>query len=101
MKNLINNNYDSIVKRGLITPNTNIFDFLDKLDEEVKEFKDSVVEIANTKLLKNSLFDNMNEELADIILVCLNIAKHNNIDIEKELKKKIQINYKRAAKECF
>ena len=36
------------------------------------------------------------EELADIILVCFNIAKHYNIDIEKELKNKIEINYKRA-----
>jgi len=35
------------------------------------------------------------EELADIILVCLNIAKHYNIDIEKELKNKIQVNFKR------
>jgi len=39
------------------------------------------------------------EELADIILVCLNIAKHYNkhynIDIEKEMKGKIAVNFNR------
>ena len=35
------------------------------------------------------------EELADIILVCLNIATHFEIDIEKELNNKITINEKR------
>jgi predicted house-cleaning noncanonical NTP pyrophosphatase (MazG superfamily) len=79
MKDLIEENYKSIVKRGLITEKTSLKEFTDKLDEEVKEFKE--------------YYDP--EELADIILVCLNIAKHWNIDIEKELKKKIEINFNR------
>ena len=41
------------------------------------------------------LIENENEELADIILVCLNLAKHCNIDIEQELKIKIEINKNR------
>ena len=36
------------------------------------------------------------EELADVIMVCLNFAKHNNIDIEQEIKNKIKINEQRA-----
>jgi len=76
MKELIESNYASIIKRGLITDKTTLNDFLNKLDEEVNEFKE----------------DNRPYELADIILVCLNIARHYNIDIEKELIKKIQIN---------
>jgi hypothetical protein len=36
MKDLIEANYKSIVDRGLIAPSTNYFEFIDKLDEEVK-----------------------------------------------------------------
>jgi len=79
MKYLIESNYNSIVKRGLINSHTKFKEFIDKLDEEVNEYKES----------------NEPEELADIILVCLNIAKHYDIDIETELKNKITKNYER------
>ena len=82
MKNIIEENYKSIVKRGLITPETTSTDFIMKLEEEVQEFIDAA---------KYSL-ENENEELADIILVCLNYARHYGVDIESELKRKIEIN---------
>ncbi len=82
---LINDNYESIVKRGLITPQTTKEDFVNKLFEEVGEFEEVYVE--------HGMIDS--EELADIILVCLNIAKHYNIDIEKEMKGKIAVNFNR------
>jgi len=89
MKKLINDNYDSIVKRGLITPQTTKDEFVDKLFEEVA--------VANEiHFTEYPQYDNFNEELADIILVCFNIAKHYDIDIETELKNKIAKNYKRA-----
>jgi NTP pyrophosphatase (non-canonical NTP hydrolase) len=53
-----------------------------KLEEEVQEFIE-----AETLSLPNA-----NEELADIILVCLNFAKHYEIDIEQELTNKIKKN---------
>jgi predicted house-cleaning noncanonical NTP pyrophosphatase (MazG superfamily) len=79
MTELIEENYRSIIKRGLIAPKTSMQDFTNKLDEEVEEFKEAYEA----------------EELADIILVCLNIAKHFGIDIEKELLNKIEINKNR------
>jgi len=85
MKELIETNYKSIIKRGLINKETTSNDFIMKLEEEVQEFIE-----AEKYNLKNE-----NEELADIILVCLNYAKHYDIDIEKELKNKITINTKR------
>ena len=97
MKKLIQDNYDSIVKRGLITSSTNSKDFIKKLDEEVKEFKECIDIIAKVDKVKKQHFDNLDEELADIILVCLNFAKHYNIDIEKQLIKKIKKNYERAS----
>ena len=88
MKKLINDNYKSIVDRGFITPTTTLFEFLDKLDEEVEEL--------NKEALISKEWSNLPEELADVILVCLNLAKHFNIDIEQELKNKIRINEYRA-----
>jgi NTP pyrophosphatase (non-canonical NTP hydrolase) len=86
MKKLIQDNYDSIVKRGLITSQTTKEDFVDKLYEEVGEFEEILSE--------HGMIDS--EELADIILVCLNISKHYNIDIEKEMKGKIAVNFNRS-----
>ena len=80
MKDIIEQNYNSIVKRGKIKKYTTLQEFIDKIDEEVNEFKES----------------NEPEELADIILVCLNLARHFNIDIEKELMNKISKNFERS-----
>ena len=89
MKSIIINNYDSIVKRGLINSETSKEDFINKLFEEIGELEEYYI-------LNNKLDF---EELADIILVCLNCAYHYNVDIEKELKNKIQKNYKRIKNE--
>lgn len=85
MKKLIEHNYASIVNRGHITPETDHSDFILKLEEEVQEFIEAVKWEP----------ENIPEELADVILVCLNYAKHYDIDIERELKNKIAINLKR------
>jgi NTP pyrophosphatase (non-canonical NTP hydrolase) len=84
MKNIIDLNYKSILDRGLITTSTTLLEFTDKLQEEVQEF------------LNYSDQENFREELADIILVCFNIAKHYNIDIEREIKSKISVNIERS-----
>ncbi len=86
MKKIIQDNYDSIVKRGLITTSTTRNEFLDKLFEEVAELEQAEI---------NNDWGNMCEELADVILVCLNWAKHYNIDIEAELIAKIKKNQAR------
>jgi len=83
MDNIIKRNYKSIVQRGLINHSTTLHDFVDKLKEEVNEFE------------HHDSPKNFNEELADVILVCLNIAEHYQIDIEKELINKIEINENR------
>lgn len=89
MQDLIKRNYASIVKRGYITPQTTHEDFIDKLDEECDEvFKEFMLVITDKK-------NNLGEELADVILTCLNYAHHFSIDIEKELHKKIEKNENR------
>jgi len=91
MQKLISDNYQSIVDRGLISPTTTLFEFLDKLEEEVEELE--------KEALRPKQYSNLNEELADVIMVCLNLAKHFDIDIEQEIKNKIKINRYRAKNE--
>ena len=43
MKKIIQDNYDSIVKRGLITTSTTRNEFLDKLFEEVAELEQAEI----------------------------------------------------------
>ena len=86
MKTIIEENYASTVKRGLIKKHTDMQDFIDKIFEEVGEFEEAV-EIGTLKDIK--------EELSDIILVCLNTAKHYGFDIEQELINKINKNKNR------
>jgi len=86
MKKIIEDNYNSIVNRGLISNDTTKIQFINKIFEEVGELEYFYYE-------NNGEIDTL--ELADIILTCLNMAKHYNIDIESELKRKIKFNQKR------
>lgn len=88
MNYLVKKNYESIVSRGFIDRSTPPRAFVMKLEEEVQEFIDA---------FKNA-GANEREELADVILVCLNIAAHYGWDIESELFKKVAINEQRAKK---
>lgn len=93
MKELIEANYKSIVDRGLISPSTNYFEFLNKIKEEFLELRCAVLDYVD---YDPDSFPNVKEELADVIMVCLNMAKHYNIDIEQEIKNKIEVNKQRA-----
>ena len=77
-------NYKATCKRGLISGDTKKVDFVYKLFEEVSEFHNA------------NGFEQMNQELADITLVCFSIARHYNIDLIAEMEKKVMINEKRV-----
>lgn len=89
MQQLITRNYASIVKRGYITPDTTDITFIEKIEEEVEEAN------YESSLRRKGIQNNLGEELADVILTCLNYAHHIGIDIEKELHKKIEKNENR------
>jgi hypothetical protein len=81
-----NRNYQATVKRGLITPKTTESEFIAKLFEEVRELDNS-----------RRFFGKFDPyELADVMIVCLSIAKHYDVDIIKSLEDKTIINEKRA-----
>ena len=92
MKQLIEDNYKVTIKRGLISPSTNVQDFIDKIYEEVDELQN---EIDGGKTYN---FDKLKYELADVILTCLNMSKHFNIDIEQQMKSNVRRNKFRIPK---
>lgn len=90
IQEIIKLNYQAVVKRGLITPETTFDEFIEKIKEETEELRESWF----YKPYNFGSFDEL--ELADIILVCLAIAEHYNIDIIKRLEEKTIINQIRA-----
>ena len=84
MKHLIEYNYQSIVKRGLITPTTTKRAFVSKMEEEISELMEAV---------EDGTQEQINEELADVVLTALNMARHFSIDIDTEMQNKVIKNF--------
>lgn len=90
LQEIITKNYQSTVKRGKINIFTTSDEFLAKIDEEVQELKDSFLPFCNEN---EPSFDH--KELADIILTCLNFARHFDINIQQVIEQKIEFNENR------
>jgi len=86
MKKLFKQHYQAIVDRGLINSETGIYDFFDKIVEEMQELANAIFEDS----------ENKNQELIDLMMVCVNLAEWIGIDIEKELIENIKIQEKRV-----
>ena len=84
MKKLFKRHYQAIILRGLITDNTNINDFLRKIEEE---FIELCIEQENDKFI---------QEAIDLIMVCVNMLQYKGVNIESELLKNILVQEKRA-----
>lgn len=91
LKQIIDRNYGATKRRGLITDETRFEDFLCKIEEELEELNTSNLDFGYNGF--DEKFDE--KELADIILVCLAMAKHYNIDIQKALEEKVIFNESR------
>lgn len=89
LQEIIEQNYQVTRDRGLITDETNFWDFLEKIEEESGEFEMEILEHHETS-------ETAMHELADIILVCFNYARHFGIDIEAQLIKNIENNKNRV-----
>ena len=84
MENLIKYHYELITHRGLITPDTTIQEFIDKITEEYTELLES--------------FDGEDfskQEAVDLVMVCLHLLRHQGVDIEDQIKKNIKIQERR------
>lgn len=92
LKEIQKRNYQATVNRGLITSKTTFHEFISKLHEEVFELGDSKKYCSDSGKI---YFDNY--ELADIVLVCLAISEHYEVDILKALEEKTLINETRKS----
>ena len=75
MDKLIKRSYDSIVSRGLITDDTTLKDFNNKL---IEEFNEAQFEYDTQDL------DKYFHELFDVVGVIFNMCYHNEIDIRSK-----------------
>lgn len=91
IEDLITRNYNAQIRRGQINDETNAYEFIEKIDEEVEELNMSIHKLQEK--FKDGLDS---KELADIILVCFSMAKHFNIDIMQVLSEKVDYNEKRV-----
>jgi NTP pyrophosphatase (non-canonical NTP hydrolase) len=86
IEEIINRNYTAQLKRGKVTSKIDFYDW-------IIDIRDEVNELWNSYPKHNSTFDE--KELADIILVCLSMSKHYQIDIVKVLEEKTKYNEER------
>jgi NTP pyrophosphatase (non-canonical NTP hydrolase) len=86
IEEIINRNYAAQLKRNKVTSKIDFYDW-------IIDIRDEVNELWNSYPKHNSTFDE--KELADIILVCLSMSKHYNIDIVKVLEEKTKYNEER------
>lgn len=87
IQQLIDRNYAAQVRRGQITPETNAYEFIEKIDEEVEELNVSIFRLQEK--FQDGLDD---KELIDIMLVCFSMAKHFGIDWQQVMKDKVEFN---------
>jgi phosphoribosyl-ATP pyrophosphohydrolase len=73
LKSLFERNFKAVVNRGLITPETQDIEFYEKAVEEIDE-----IFSAKSK-------DHVNEEIADLLIVCANWLHHRGVNLEEIL----------------
>ena len=85
IEQLIDRNYAAQIRRGQITPETDLSDCIDKIKEELTELIDSYEYTWGTESIDD-------KELIDIMLVCFSMAKHFGIDWQQVMKDKVEYN---------
>jgi len=78
---ILKQNYDAVVNRGLITPVTTDRDFCRKADEELAEVHQALYRLEMDK------DHNLDEEITDLLNVCSNWLQHRGLNPITELEK--------------
>lgn len=88
MKHLLLRHYELIKRRGLITPETTIHHFIDKIEEEFYEVRNAYADDYAQSIEPSDRFWH---EGMDLIMTIANAMQHYGVDFEEELKKNIKI----------
>jgi hypothetical protein len=84
---LLNRSYKAIQKRGLITDETNLADFILKADEEINEIKKAYLKEGNVAVLR---------EIRQLMTVCAMAIMHSGLDPIKEFELEVLKNEHRS-----
>lgn len=92
--------YQDAVAHGLWEGKVLLCDQTDVVTNEVMELlsASSAVTLAATKKEKEKAREHFNEELADIVIGCFSLAGKLGIDIDAEVRRKMEINKGRSWK---
>lgn len=81
--------YQDAVAHGLWDSDSGPFECAELIRDEADELTCAAFEWENeTKIAKEAFFD----ELADVIIMCLSVAGHLHIDIDFDVRRKMEIN---------
>lgn len=94
LKEINERNYAATVRRGYISTDTSINEFLNKIMEEFKELSEEL--FMSGKYLSTKEKENASLEMADIVLVVMAMARHFHINIETALIAKTLYNEQRT-----
>lgn len=93
MKDLLLKHYNLIKQRNLITPKTNVDDFMWKLEVEFNEVKNAHLDDVWAARSPSNEF---NQELIDLVMVAFHYFQHYGVDFRDELNKNILIQENRV-----
>jgi len=83
MKELIKRHYAATVKRGLISDETTIEEFREKLREEIQEMWDA-------DMYEHTIDGDMAQEAIDVVGVIFNMLYHQGYDLESEFRYNVE-----------
>ena len=95
MEKLLLKHYELIKARGLITPETKVHHFMEKLDQEILEV---AWMYCDDLFMECSPSNEFNQELVDLVMVVFNYFQHYSVDFREELIKNIKIQETRVKK---
>ena len=86
--NLLNEHYQLIRQRGMIQHDTDIFDFMEKMEEEYRELMHQWAEDVSDHTSPSGEFWH---EMTDIVMVCFNAMRHYGEDPIEWIKKNVEL----------
>ena len=93
MKDLIKRHHVATWERGMIRPETNLNDFMQKLTEEYHELYNEFAFIDDERLIPDGDFA---QEAMDMVAVIFNMLIHYGFDIREEFRHNVEHQESRA-----
>lgn len=87
MKDLLLRHYIAVKQRGLISYNTSLDQFMEKLDEEYTELLNEYADYFDEQRSPDGDFI---QESIDVVMVILNMLQHYDVDVAGEIRANVR-----------